>query len=331
MKSKGPSKVGIVLALFNGAQYLDEFLSGLVEQTFESWELYIRDDQSTDETVKVVHSYAVHDERFRVIHDEQGNLGPKMNFETILSRCLEDGCDHIFFADQDDVWERDKIYTMLNCMVELEGNKKGERAILLHSDLRVVDDKLKTIHPSFMRFQNLDPLRAMSSRNLLMQNICTGCAMVLNRSMAEKCLPFGRSNLQHDWWISLVASVSGETHYMDRALVNYRQHAGNKVGARGYMSTYNPFTAKLMDNFYSLRRKMLQTVCQADEVFSRFSDNENADQKNLQSVNEYRKILRKGRFGRVFDLMRMKIHPNGLWRSIVLFTILFSLDRRNAP
>jgi hypothetical protein len=38
----------------------------------------------------------------------------------------------------------------------------------------------------------------------------------------------------HDWWIALCAAAVGVVHYLPDTLVDYRQHGGQRIGARGF-------------------------------------------------------------------------------------------------
>jgi hypothetical protein len=67
--------------------------------------------------------------------------------------------------------------------------------------------------------------------NALVENIVTGCTVVLNRSarnLLRKRLP--EKTLMHDWWYYLVVSALGKVIFDERPSIKYRQHAGNVVG-----------------------------------------------------------------------------------------------------
>ena len=51
-------KVSIITPTYNCASYIGETIEGILAQTYQDWELLITDDLSTDDTVKVVKSYA---------------------------------------------------------------------------------------------------------------------------------------------------------------------------------------------------------------------------------------------------------------------------------
>ena len=59
------------------------------------------------------------------------------------------------------------------------------------------------------------------------KNRYLGCCLVLNSDLKEIILPFPKYISQHDIWIGIVASISGETVFLDKNLTYYRSHANN--------------------------------------------------------------------------------------------------------
>ena len=50
-------KVSIILPNYNSSEYLEETLKSIIGQTYEDWNLYIIDDNSNIETLKVLKKY----------------------------------------------------------------------------------------------------------------------------------------------------------------------------------------------------------------------------------------------------------------------------------
>ena len=74
--------------------------------------------------------------------------------------------------------------------------------------------------------------RKIGFGNALVQNIATGCTIVLNaeaRRLVVKKLP--EKCLVHDWWVYLVVSAFGSVIYDDVSHIKYRQHGRNVIGA----------------------------------------------------------------------------------------------------
>ena len=95
--------LSIALATYNGAVYLKEQLESIAAQTRTPDELVISDDQSTDDTLRVIEEFAA-TAGFPVrLSVNEANLGIAKNFEKAISLCRG---DLIFLSDQDDVWHK---------------------------------------------------------------------------------------------------------------------------------------------------------------------------------------------------------------------------------
>ncbi|MCL5103752.1 MAG: glycosyltransferase family 2 protein [Armatimonadetes bacterium] len=67
--------VTVVMAAYNSAHCVGRAIESLFAQTYEKWNLYVVDDCSTDNTVEVIKSCALRDERITLIAEPR-NLGP---------------------------------------------------------------------------------------------------------------------------------------------------------------------------------------------------------------------------------------------------------------
>ena len=109
------SKVTIVLATYNGARFIIEQLNSIFIQTRKPDEVLIIDDCSLDNTVSIIREYIEihHLERDWKIRVNDYNKGYEQNFYDGI--CSAEG-DFIFFCDQDDLWDFEKIEKMINIM-----------------------------------------------------------------------------------------------------------------------------------------------------------------------------------------------------------------------
>jgi len=216
-------RVAILLSTYNGEQFLNDQLDSLLNQTVADWMLYWRDDGSSDGTVEIMQRFMTGPGagRCRAVFDPLGRLGPTNSFMALLRVAVAAGAGTVAFADQDDVWLRQKLALAVTALGH------DPCPALYCSRQILVDEALRRIGVSATL------RRSMGFPAALTQNVATGCTVVLNRAAAR--LVAGShppSATLHDWWSYLVVSAIGGRLVADATpTVLYRQHRGNAVGA----------------------------------------------------------------------------------------------------
>jgi hypothetical protein len=220
--------VDVLLATYNGARYLDEWLASLFSQTVSTFRLIVRDDGSRDATMTLLHRWKERYPQQILLLASDRHLGVVQTFATLVA---SGSAPYLMLADQDDVWFVDKIEKSLARLVELEQKFSSTMPILIHTDLQVVDQHLREIAPSFWNYSKIDP-KTLSLSRLLTQNGVTGCTACFNRALATLALPFPDHALMHDAWLALVAASHGVIDFISTPTLAYRQHGTNCVGAQ---------------------------------------------------------------------------------------------------
>lgn len=221
--------IAILLATYNGAEYLPEMLVSLETQTYRDFVCYIHDDGSTDQTSALVAEWvSQHSDRYRVLEGPaQGS--PQANFLWLLSQVE---AEYYMFADQDDVWLPNKIEKTVGKFEEVAICVQGP--ICVFSDMYVVDESLQVMSDSFIRYIGRNPKRTCLSQ-LLLENPAAGCTQLFNRKLRDLALQLQDVNAieMHDAWVLALAAAFGKEHVgvVDEPLVYYRQHGENEMGA----------------------------------------------------------------------------------------------------
>lgn len=128
-------------------------------------------------------------------------------------------------CDQDDIWHPTRLE---RGMAALEATG----AALAHGDARLVDREGRVTHRSMFRFEGRT--RRTGLRTLLLRNAVTGMTATFTRRLAALALPFPPQagvHYYHDLWLALLAQATGGIAFVDAALVDYRQHGANVMGA----------------------------------------------------------------------------------------------------
>ena len=72
--------ISVIVPCYNQAQYLDECLQSVLDQTYEDWECIIVNDGSPDNTEEVAKKWVEKDNRFKYFYKENGGLSSARNF-----------------------------------------------------------------------------------------------------------------------------------------------------------------------------------------------------------------------------------------------------------
>ncbi|MGA2033889.1 MAG: glycosyltransferase family 2 protein [Thermoguttaceae bacterium] len=306
--------IDVLLATYNGESYLDEQLRSVLEQVGPGDRLLVRDDRSSDGTPGLLAEYAArYPHTLVLIDDRAGHLGAGASFATLLDHAE---APYVMFCDQDDVWLPGKMARTAARMDETQ-QRCGGGPVLVHTDLVVVDRSLRPLADSFWRYQHLDPVRGRAFNRLLVQNIATGCTIMINRALLERAAPLPRQSVLHDWWLALVAAAFGCLEFLPEATVLYRQHADNRVGAR--RSNPLALVGRAFDRHrwseYARRLRMSQT--QAAAFVKRFGDQLRPEHRG--AVQAYAEIRKHGFLQRRQLLLRHGLCKPGWLRNLGLF------------
>lgn len=231
----GAVVIEVVLPTYNGADYLEQQLASIYDQSVRPQQVLIRDDGSTDGTldllIQIKYRYG---NWVRILPSSEGNIGCIANTNRLLQATT---ASYIALADQDDIWFACKLERSLAMIKQLEARHGCEIPLLVHSDLKLVDANCNNLGCTYLQRQRLNPLRC-GPADLALTNVVTGCSVILNRALLQRALPIPNEVAMHDWWLALVASVFGEIAFLDNPTLAYRQHGSNVLGAQGFGFRY---------------------------------------------------------------------------------------------
>jgi glycosyltransferase involved in cell wall biosynthesis len=99
-------EVSVIIPTYNSAQFLDEALQSVFDQTFKDFEVIVVDDGSTDQTKQVLDKYG---DRIRYIFQENGGPAKARNRGIKAS-----SGKYVAFLDADDIWLPLKLKKQVN-------------------------------------------------------------------------------------------------------------------------------------------------------------------------------------------------------------------------
>jgi len=233
LHSHDTPEIFIILSTHDAGRHLKSQIESIQTQSYSNWRLLVRDDDSTDGTIERIAAYANSDSRISSLpEDRHGRLGAAASYSCLIEAALARGAQWIALADQDDVWNPNKLERQVRVLFENPSSPEQPR--LLHTDLEVVDENLKPISDSFLAYAGLRHVDTDPLRTLIIQNFVTGCSCLFSRGLAARSVPIPREAIMHDWWLALNAVAWGKIEFLSTSTAQYRQHPGNQIGAKSY-------------------------------------------------------------------------------------------------
>lgn len=223
--------ISIVMCTYNGAAYLQPQLDSLLAQTRLPDEIVIGDDGSTDATLEMLRGFRGRANHLGVdvqLRRNPRNLGYVENFSVGLRQA---GGELLFLCDQDDIWHSDKLERMVAAF------ERAPQLLLLHSDALLVDAQGAALNCSMFEALQLtvQEKRAIHAGNAFevvqRRSFVTGATAAFRRELIDMALPVPPEWV-HDEWLAAVAASVERLDFLDAALIDYRQHQANQIGAR---------------------------------------------------------------------------------------------------
>ena len=206
MNSSNP-KVSVIVPCYNQAQYLDESLTSIYNQTYTNWECIIVNDGSPDHTEEIALKWQAKDSRFIYVYKENGGVSSARNLG--IEKATS---DFILPLDADDKFEPTFLEKAVKALID-----NPEVGIVSSWGMFFTKDKKLQVYKS----------SAKSTSDLL---FCNGVNMGFSLFRKESWEKAGKydcaaSNGYEDWEFLLRVSALGcKVHIIEEVLFFYRQH-----------------------------------------------------------------------------------------------------------
>ena len=224
MIEKKPKKnlVSIIMNCYNGSKYLSEAIESIINQTYKNWELIFWDNQSTDDSAKIVLSY--NDHRIKYFYSEKHTLlyeARNLAIEKSKGRYLA-------FLDVDDLWNSNKLEKQMFVF-----SKKSDVAIV-YSNFSLKNE----IKNTFKKFYNKKLPDGMILDKLLRKNFMGLLTVLLNREFIDEHEKIfdSRLHMMGDYDMAIKISSKCKVACIQEELATYRWHGGNESIAKNELS-----------------------------------------------------------------------------------------------
>ena len=212
-------KTSIVIATYNGSQYIIEQLESIRTQTKHPDEVIICDDNSTDTTVEMVTEYITKNklDNWSIIKNKH-NIGWQKNFLQGMKKAKG---DIIFYCDQDDVWESSKIEEIVRIY-----NQKKSIKCLAHTYSSIDANGWKMDYTVDKKGKNTKKVKKVEVGDNRFWDNPSGCTMAIKRDLLKYVRVSGKNALI-DRQFCRYATFLGGMYIYDYALIKHRFHINN--------------------------------------------------------------------------------------------------------
>lgn len=131
--------VSVIVPCYNQAQYLDECLQSVLDQTYFDWECIIVNDGSSDHTEAIAQKWIANDTRFKYVYKENGGLSSARNAGLKVIKG-----DYIQFLDADDILDVNKLELSL---AECEKVINSKSKVVISNFRMFTTDKNSSTNP----------------------------------------------------------------------------------------------------------------------------------------------------------------------------------------
>lgn len=307
--------IDILMATYNSEKFINAQIDSIINQTHADWKLIIRDDGSSDTTTKIIQQYEQKYPDKIKLHQAEKNCGAKENFNQLLKLS---NSEYTMFCDHDDFWLPNKIELTFNKMKEIEKNVMNKLPILVFTDKSIADEKLNIINLSSVKAEKFNA-KTIKLNGLLVQNIASGCTIMINKKLLEICGEIPKNAIMHDHYCMLIASIFGIIGYVDTPTMLYRQHLANEIGATP--CGYSYFFKKIAEKPSKIKERFKKNVTQAKSILDKYDNIIPIDKKYL--LEEFIKLGNANRLEFIKIIVKNKFYKNGFIRKIGMVALLF--------
>lgn len=193
------------MCTFNGGKYIKAQLDSIINQSYPIFEIIISDDGSSDNTVNIIEEYIIRNPSIKLTVNSK-NVGVNINFRNAIR--LASG-DYIALSDQDDLWDKDKIFHLID-------NLKDNDLIFSNSELFYKDSQVKNY------LYNKTPIFDAVSFNFIQYTVGHTC--LFKKEFFEYVDKRWSNYITFDSLLGIAAINRNGVNYINKPLTLWRRH-----------------------------------------------------------------------------------------------------------
>jgi rhamnosyltransferase len=217
-------RVCILLATYNGQQFIKQQVDSILAQHGVRTVIYVSDDGSRDETVRVIEKMARKSTDIVLLPPVAISGSAARNFIRLCSDVPVAGFDYVAFADQDDIWFPDKLLDGVNEINRLGCDVYSSDVLAFWPNGR--QRKIVKSQPQ-RQLDHFFEAAGPGCTYLARASCFAEFQAFLNMSGGDVC-----QIQRHDWLFYAWARCAGHAWTISKKQgLLYRQHSNNVAGA----------------------------------------------------------------------------------------------------
>lgn len=218
-------KISVLIASYNYAQYIEEAINSVINQSYQDWELIIADDGSSDNSVEIIKQYCQKDSRIKLFqHENRQNKGLK---ETLLLGITHATGDWIAFLESDDAFMPENL-------------QKKVEIIEKYPDIKLIFNKVNFLSTEKTKKQIIfEKTQEKLSKMIFPRNMFQKF-FINNMILTFSCVMVEAKTLKNtdfnspvdallDWWLWINISHKNAFYYINEELTLWRIHPKSYV------------------------------------------------------------------------------------------------------
>lgn len=212
--------ISVIIPAHNAAEYLEESVVSVLQQSYQGFEIIIVNHNSSDGTAIVAQRLSQLDRRIKVFTLE--GIGTAAHSRNYGIKKAE--CEYIAFLDADDLWHKEKLWHQIEYYAE------HPRASFIYS-ASLTFGSVSYFSPLY-EVLPLPWKAARSHQDLLRGNSVTCSSVLTRKSLLEEAGLFDENpeNKAEDYDLWLTLSKKSPPVFLPEILVDYRIHPGQFSG-----------------------------------------------------------------------------------------------------
>ena len=204
-------EISVIMPVFNSSKYLKEAIQSILDQSFENFEFIILNDNSTDESLKIIKEFQLIDKRIVLINKTE-NFGPSL----LRNEGIEIAkAEFIAFMDADDVAVSQRF------IKQIEVLKNNNDIGLCGSWFKLFGENIED--QIIRHYEFHDDLKI----NFLLECFIGNPTVMLKKSLLKDLRFKNEYRVMGDYelWVRFIQTT--KFYNIQQVLVNYRWHQDN--------------------------------------------------------------------------------------------------------